>query len=230
MPTPAPEWFAWAPEVNSAVAGILATAPVACLSFLLLSPLNVCRKVAAAKTVGSLKSAPFFAVTNACVAWLAFGIKLQDWVIIAPNAMGLALSGYYIHTYANNCEDPSVLRRDFLVSGALAAGVTGAAVGLPAEQSIEYIGYLASGMAVWLSVSPLTALKTVVQEKSTAALPLGISVGVVLNNFSWITYGVIVAHNPFLVFPNAVGLSAGLVQLSMFGVYGLPPPMPSKKE
>ena len=49
--TSAPEWFAWAPEVNPTVAGILKTAPVACLSFLLLSPLDVCRKVAAAKTV-----------------------------------------------------------------------------------------------------------------------------------------------------------------------------------
>ena len=38
-------------------------------------------------------------------------------------------------------------------------------------------------------MSPLTALKTVVKEKSTAALPLGISVGVVLNNASWVSYG-----------------------------------------
>lgn len=44
------------------------------------------------RQVGSLKSAPFFAVTNACVAWLAFGIQLQDLVIILPNAMGLGLS------------------------------------------------------------------------------------------------------------------------------------------
>ena len=42
---------------------------------------------------------------------------------------------------------------------------------------------------MWLSISPLTALKTVMQEKSTAALPLGISVGVVLNNASWLAYG-----------------------------------------
>ena len=47
---------------------------------------------------------------------------------------------------------------------------------------------------MWLSVSPLTALKTVVQEKSTAALPLGISVGVVLNNASWVAYGMAWRH------------------------------------
>lgn len=224
-----PEWFAWAPELNPTAAGILKTAPVACLSFLLLSPINVCRKVAAAKSVGSLKSAPFFAVTNACVAWLAFGIQLQDLVIILPNAMGLGLSAYYLHTYANNCKDPSALRPSFLGSGLLAAGVTGAVVAFP-EQSVTYIGYLASALAVWLSVSPLTALKTVVQEKSTAALPLGISVGVVLNNASWVAYGLCVAHNPFLVFPNGLGLTAGLLQLSMFGFYGLPPPLPRKKD
>ena len=50
-----------------------------------------------------------------------------------------------MYTYANNCKDPTVLRGSFLSSGLLAAGVTGVAVAFP-EQSVPYIGYLASAL------------------------------------------------------------------------------------
>ena len=54
---------------------------------------------------------------------------------------------YYLHTYANNCKDPSALRPSFLGSGLLTAGVTGAVVAFP-EQSVTYIGYLASALVL----------------------------------------------------------------------------------
>ena len=40
-----PEWFVWTPEVSPTVTSILKTTPVVCLSFLLLSPFNLCRQV-----------------------------------------------------------------------------------------------------------------------------------------------------------------------------------------
>jgi len=173
--------------------------------------------------VGPLKPDTFVAVGNACAVWLTFGVLINDWVVIAPNAMGLVLSGYYWKTFVDY-SPPGTMNKYFMGSAVVSGVPLVAALAMPGDIVTPYVGYAAGALALWLSISPLTALKTVMETKSTAALPFGISVGVVLNNASWVTYGILVAHNPFLVAPNSVGLAAGLVQLSMFGIYGFPPP------
>lgn len=55
--TSTPQWPAWAPEItNPTLEWIVKIAPVGCLSYLLVSPLGVCRQVAAAKTVRTCHS------------------------------------------------------------------------------------------------------------------------------------------------------------------------------
>jgi solute carrier family 50 protein (sugar transporter) len=220
---PAAEWFAWAPAVSASTASALKAAPVACLTYLLVSPLKVCADIKKAGTVGSLSPASFVAVANASAVWFTFGALLQDPVIMLPNVAGLVLSVHYWRTYARYSEAGS-LTRWAAGSAALSGSVAAAAALGPASVVTPVVGNVAAALSLWLSVSPLAGLRTVMRERTAASLPLPICVGVVLNNVSWVSYGLLVAKNPYLVFPNSVGLAAGLLQLSMFAVYGRGPP------
>jgi hypothetical protein len=54
----------------------------------------------------------------------------------------------------------------------------------------------------------------------------------VANAISWCLYGVLIVHDPVIYTPNALGLLAGLAQLTLFAVYGVQTaimtPSPSK--
>jgi uncharacterized protein with PQ loop repeat len=65
-------------------------------------------------------------------------------------------------------------------------------------------------------------MKEVIQTKSTNALPLLTSVATFCNASSWAAYGFLVANDPYIYYPNTMGLVASCVQLSLFGIYGMP--------
>jgi hypothetical protein len=37
----------------------------------------------------------------------------------------------------------------------------------------------------------------------------------------WAGYGILVAHDPYIYAPNALGLAAAVLQLSLFAKYGI---------
>merc|ERR1712232_1540338 len=98
----------------------------------------------------------------------------------------------------------------FLGGTAAALGGCGAAIGMYGPMvAAPYIGYAACTAAVVMMAAPLATLKTVVETKSTAALPLIPSIGVVVNATSWTAYGFLVVHDPVVFIPNGLGMLAG---------------------
>jgi solute carrier family 50 protein (sugar transporter) len=86
----------------------------------------------------------------------------------------------------------------------------------------EAIGTVGVTLAVIMMGSPLSTLQTVINEKSTNALPFAMSFTTFWNALSWSSYGVLIANDPMIYAPNAVGVVLASIQLSLFVIYGLP--------
>lgn len=63
------------------------------------------------------------------------------------------------------------------------------------QNNYQLLGSLGCVVAVILTGSPLITLKTVIKDKSTAALPLFTSATGWLNSCSWVLYGNVVAND-----------------------------------
>merc|ERR1712137_584762 len=74
------------------------------------------------------------------------------------------------------------------------------------------IGSVAVGMCVVMFSGPLAALRTVLQQKSTKSLPFPMMIATIANCSLWTFYGFELIHDPFIWFPNFLGLLSGLAQ------------------
>ena len=91
------------------------------------------------------------------------------------------------------------------------------------SRNASKIGLIGCSLAIVLSGSPLATIKTVLKDKSTAALPFMNSFSTWLNAMCWFLYGILVAHDVMIFGPNGMGLALASIQMLMFVLYGLPP-------
>ena len=144
---------------------------------------------------------------------------------MTPNIIGTVCSVYYLYTF-HKYSPPGTMTKWYAGSvGVMGTSLLAAFDCLPIdpETSLNGLGYAASSLALWLALSPLSGLGHVIREKSTAGMPFPICVASTMNAASWVSYGYLVAGNPFLYYPNLIGFSAGVLQLSCFALYGFPP-------
>ena len=94
----------------------------------------------------------------------------------------------------------------------------------------QLLGYLGCLLAVILTGSPLITLATVIKDKSTAALPILMSLSAFLNSASWSAYGLLVAGDPMIYGPNLVGFALASIQMSLYLIFGLPPKTANNKK
>jgi uncharacterized protein with PQ loop repeat len=60
---------------------------------------------------------------------------------------------------------------------------------LPTEQALNYVGTLGCAIVVVMFAGPLSAIKTVLKDKSTASLPFSFTAASFVNCALWTTYG-----------------------------------------
>jgi solute carrier family 50 (sugar transporter) len=162
-------------------------------------------------------------MTNSAV-WSMYGLLKSDFTILVPNVSGLIAGIVCVAVYHANAR--KIRKRYYFISGAILLF----AMNLGYNQMATWLGYLGVSMAVFLMGSPLVTLKTVIETKSTNALPFAFSVTTFFNALSWSLYGIIVAHDPMVYVPNGIGLVLACIQLSLFVMYGLPDESPKDYE
>ena len=94
----------------------------------------------------------------------------------------------------------------------------------------QLLGYLGCCLAVILVGSPLITLATVIKDKSTASLPILMSLSAFLNSASWSAYGLLVAGDPMIYGPNLIGFVLASIQMSLYLAFGLPPKTANNKK
>ncbi|EDQ92271.1 uncharacterized protein MONBRDRAFT_4695 [Monosiga brevicollis MX1] len=205
--------------LSPAVVGLLSTAGPACFFFLQISGAAPIRQIMREKTTGQFSLLPFISLFTNCVIWTWYGHLLQDPTLFYSNLVGVGAGAAYTAIYlkhATTSHAPMLLG-----SAALCSSVTAGALMLPAEQVAPYIGYLGDIIAVVLMASPLAVMKTVLQERSTRAMPFVPSLATFFNAVCWSGYGIFVMGDPLIIAPNMLGALAATVQLSLFARFGI---------
>eukprot|EP00049_Salpingoeca_infusionum_P022473 m.370072 g.370072 ORF g.370072 m.370072 type:complete len:338 (-) comp52081_c0_seq1:214-1227(-) len=184
-----------------------------------ISGLASVRQIVKTKSTGGLSMLPFISLFTNCVIWTWYGHLIADPTVLLPNCSGVVLGGAYTLAYLRYSKETQL---PLLVgSGAIVSAISAAALSLPTETALPIIGYTGDVLAVILMASPLATVKTVLQEKSTRALPFPVSMATFLNAASWTCYGYFVMGDPLIWIPNALGLLASVVQLSLFARFGI---------
>lgn len=205
------------------ICGLLA--PLASI-VVFLAPIPTMAKIKRDRTVGSLPLLPYSSMAASCSLWTTYGILKNEPKIYASNAVGLCLALYYVSTFLplaptkHNYSVPSPTLpgsiRQHLQGCAAVAGFTVlAALLLPAHRSVPVVGNLGIVFCLILFASPLAALKTVLDTRSAASIPLPFTVATTANCTFWTVWGWYQANDYAIYFPNGLGLSFGLVQLGL---------------
>ena len=170
------------------------------------------------KSVGSLSPLPFVSLLTNCVIWSYYGLLKADPTVLVPNGIGI-LSGLACVVFYHRFAEKKPVE---LYAGA--AAIIAFSTMLAARGNYQLLGSLGCALAVVLTGSPLVTLASVFKTKSTASLPVLVSLSAFLNSASWSLYGLLVAGDPMIYGPNLVGFALASVQMSLYVIFGLPPP------
>jgi len=208
------------PLVSPGLASFLSVSPAIAAQILFLSPMQAMRKFRADGTTGAVSALPYAAMAANGASWTTYGALGGDFTIMVPNFTGLVLGSYYCHQfYTLKAPDATVLPY-FGGGAAFVSAVLGAAATLPVESAQTFIGYAGCSLTALMFMGPLTAIQTVLKDKSAASLPLAFTLASTANCSLWTAYGALVIHDPFVWGPNGCGLAFSFAQLGLIGTFG----------
>jgi len=184
-----------------------------------IAAINTALTINIAKSVGNLSPLPFFSLLINCVVWSIYGILKWDMTILVPNGSGLLAGLWCSLVYHKHCETAP---RKLYSAGAITVCF---ALYFGFIHNENYVGYLGCFLAVLVMGAPLATLRTVLSDRSTASLPFWTSLSGWGNSLSWLSYGILVANDPYIYGPNLLGFVLSSVQVALFIVFGLPPQM-----
>lgn len=181
------------------VRGLRIAGPAFFLSFQ-GSAIKTALQIVADKSVGPLSAFPFVSLLTNCVIWSYYGLLKSDMTVLVPNALGVLTGAGCVIGYHRFAKQKPVSM--YAASAALIAFSSMLAF----QGNYQLLGSLGCVVAVILTGSPLVTLRTVIKDKSTAALPLFTSTAGWLNSCSWSLYGFLVANDPMVRILHNVSL------------------------
>ena len=205
------------------VTGLQFAGPIFFLSLQFSSVLTAI-EITKSRSCGSLSPLPFISLFTNSFVWSLYGLLKMDGTVFIPNSCGVLASlfcilAFHKHTLAK----PNKLYIGSIVISCLA-------LCLATTGNYPFIGILGCFLSVLLSGSPLAVMRTVIKDKSTAALPFSTSFVIWLNSISWLLYGLLVAHDILIYGPNVLGFMLASLQMSLFAIYGIKPTVKERKE
>lgn len=169
------------------------------------------------KAVHKLSCFPFVSLLVCGAFWVLYGYFTNDMTVFFPNfsailAASFCMWNYYL--YAVVKPNKMFLAAALLILFALV---------LAYMRDYHMIGLVGCVLSVMVSGSPLAVVRTVITERSTAALPFMTSLITWMNAMCWVGYGYLIANDVLIYGPNLLGLGLATLQMSLFAVYGFPP-------
>lgn len=194
------------------------TLPVAGPLFFLalqVSSIQTALKIISQRSTGKLSHVPFVSLLINSFIWTLYGWMRKDLTVFLPNGTGIFAATFCIWAFHTNAEV-----KPWSIYGIIASSLI-AGVLLTSAGQVEVIGLIGCVLSVLLSGSPLAVIKTVIKDRSTAALPFGTSFITWINNFSWSCYGYFVAKDHLIYGPSALGFLLSSIQMALFLRYGI---------
>jgi len=205
----------------SAIVTFLKIAPVVSCQVLWAAPYPTIKAVEEKGTTEGLPPLGYFAMMTNGFLWVCYGYTSgMDMTIITPNAVGLVAGAYYSSKFLKYDSGQFDVQPYKLGSAAAIAGIAGVTAFVDIGTAKTILGF--SGVAVCLAMfgGPLQVLKEVIDTKSTKNLPAPMAVATVVNCSLWSSYGVLL-NDPFIYFPNGLGLASGIAQCTLLAKFGI---------
>eukprot|EP01084_Bolivina_argentea_P135540 238812_1 len=150
--------------------------------------------------------------------WSCYGILTDDSVILITNATGVILGIIYSAIFYQYCPNKQYMIK--LVQGSFATITILFLFTFFSDPqfAVNSLGLLGSLSAILLMSSPLVVMQMVIKEKTSIYLPVPTVIATFINALSWLLYGVTV-KDPYVWFPNGIGLLAAIVQVCLLFAY-----------
>lgn len=205
------------------VTGLQFAGPIFFLSLQFSSVLTAL-EITKSRSCGSLSPLPFISLFTNSFVWSLYGLLKMDGTVFIPNSCGVLASLFCILAFhKHTLTKPNKLYTASII-------ISCVALWLATTGNYPLIGILGCFLSVLLSGSPLAVMRTVIKDKSTAALPFSTSFVIWLNSISWLLYGLLVAHDILIYGPNVLGFMLASLQMSLFAVYGIKPTAKERNE
>ncbi|XP_074313618.1 bidirectional sugar transporter SWEET16-like [Silene latifolia] len=178
------------------------------------------------KSTEEFESFPYIATLLSASIWTYYGIiKPGAMLVSTVNGFGAVAQLLYVILFLTFAP-PSKRATTAMLVGIVDVGCLGAIIlsswfMLNSDTRIKAIGFIGAGLNIVMYGSPLAALGTVMKNRSVEYMPLPLSLCVFLNGGIW-TFYALLANDPFLGVPNAVGFILGAIQLMVYVKYRTP--------
>lgn len=198
-------------------------APFAAI-FVFLAPFSTVQKIRQEKGVGTLPLLPYSSMVASAFLWSAYGILKGEPKVWSANVIGLFMGLYYMVNFIRHSPKaapslPGSVRLHALTVLILIAATILVAIS-PLANPAALIGPCGVMLTIGMFASPLSALKTVVQTKSAASIPLPFTLASLINCFMWSVAGLFRMKDANIYVPNLLGLSFSVAQAALKLVYG----------
>eukprot|EP00746_Dinoflagellata_sp_MGD_P130605 gnl/MRDRNA2_/MRDRNA2_64509_c0_seq2.p1 gnl/MRDRNA2_/MRDRNA2_64509_c0~~gnl/MRDRNA2_/MRDRNA2_64509_c0_seq2.p1 ORF type:complete len:251 (-),score=30.75 gnl/MRDRNA2_/MRDRNA2_64509_c0_seq2:17-769(-) len=191
--------------------------------FFFLSPVVTVHKVhKSPNMVHNVNPLNLLSIYGNCSLWLIYGLFLPIEALIPPNSVGFVSSVYCIASCWWHATKMTVRNEDSMWNRRAAAQTAGCFiasvialiyVGLRLhEKATEHVGNVGMVINILMFAAPLSALKRVLQTRSSAALPFLQCFMGLLCSSCWAFVGFRKDSPPVLV-PNGIGVALSSVQL-----------------
>ena len=189
-----------------------------------MAPFPTIKKVKEEKTVGTLPLLPYSSMVASAFIWTTYGILRNEAKVWSSNGIGLVMAAYYMFSFIRHSPKssptlPGSVRQHAIgVLGIILATLLVAMS--PVTDPSSLIGPVGVLLTIGMFGSPLSALKTVVQTKSAASIPLPFTLASLANCLMWSVAGLFRMKDVNIYFPNLLGLSFSVAQVALKLAYG----------
>lgn len=160
-----------------------------------------------------------------CFLWTFYGILKKEPKIWATNGIGIVFGLFYFLRFIKFAPPKSPSFPGSIgqhISACLAVLVASASITalFSVTEAANILGNLAVLFCIAMFGSPLSSLKTVIQTKSAASIPLPFTIATCLNCLFWSVAGIFQMKDVKVYLPNVLGLSFGVTQVILKLIFG----------
>uniref|UniRef100_A0A0G4HIL5 Sugar transporter SWEET1 n=1 Tax=Chromera velia CCMP2878 TaxID=1169474 RepID=A0A0G4HIL5_9ALVE len=187
-----------------------------------LCPLTSVHAIQTQRCTMDLDGFPFVVLAYSSVLWVIYGAVTDDLPLVLTNVVGVIFGLYYVLIFETFCVQylPRMRLRAYyqILTGLTALLIVCLLVCGSGPLFIHLLGCVCAFLQLVSYASPLCTLRTVLEKRSAASMPLPVSLSTFVACLFWLLYGVSLP-DPFLAVPSFLGLLAASLQLYLSWVF-----------
>lgn len=190
-------------------------APISSI-ILYMAPIPTVQAFTRRQMVGSLPLLPYTSMLSNSFAWTVYGLLNSEPKLWTSNFVGFTLSIYYFLSFARYAPHGAATLPgtfDQHVQGFVS--VLAFVLWYARHKKSGPIGKVAVLINLAMYASPLSAIKAVLEAKSSEAIPLPLTVASLASCIFWTITGYLDMHDPYVWIPTTFGIIFGIAQVAL---------------